>query len=165
MGRASAGNEAELMAERAGAVIDVAVVPDPLAGHLLIAAGANPIVSRVLGTREGGVTQFQMERIDGEWFGAGELWPDLVPSRLRANGQVHLVPAALLRPVDLLWVWCGSSYRHTARATYCLWQPANRREALVPLSERQMRAALASTWVATWRRTDAPLARGIRLTT
>lgn len=136
----------------------VALIDDRLTGGaLLVVGGSKPLVARVLGLRAGGVVKHDMRTVDGEYYGPGELWPDLVPVALRGNQWVMMVPAANLRPVDIVWVWFGTGHRGTERGVCYLWQPQNRKQAMVPVGRTAspcgagvgMGSTVARNW---WRR-------------
>lgn len=143
----------------------IRVISDALSGAILVVAGGSPCVARVASADPSGVGRFRYQMIDGcEHFNAGMLWPDYIPSPLRRYNVALALPANVLRPVDLLWVISGSTYIGTYRDAMYLWQPANTRQALVQLTTRQVRAALASGWVHAHRFDGATShARGIRL--
>lgn len=143
----------------------VAVVRDPVEGSMLVVAGARPLVFRVVGPHLTDVSRFDVDPVHGQYFEPGTLWPEFVPLGLMIYASVHVVPARLLRHVDLLWVWSGSAFRGTSGDAHYLWQPASASDPLVRLSRTQARHALVSPWRATFdpRPADTP-GRAIRLT-
>jgi hypothetical protein len=131
----------------------------------IVAVGAAPLVYRLLDTKPGSVTQFDMEPVEAEHFSAsdGPLQADLVPLPLQIYPQAQVISEWALRPIEVLWIAAGSSRYATARVGYYLWQQALWPGGLTPLSLLDARGALASRWASSLRSGAIKGARGIIL--
>lgn len=114
---------------------------------LIVVVGANPYVWRVLGTKRGSVTGFEMESVDGERFTGGSPWPrELFPATMRLYREGLVIPADLLASVEVIHVWAGNSMYGTTCQGYWLWQSALPAP-LCGLTLLEGRAAITSPWL------------------
>lgn len=130
---------------------------------VLVVVGNTPKVWRVLDTKPGSVTGFQMEPIDGEYFEGGQRWPpELFTPKMLIYGTGLAIPGDALKPVDLLHVWCGASKFGTQCESYWLWQVAATKSMMGHMTLLDTREALRSSWLQSIR-TQRKGGRGITL--
>lgn len=138
--------------------------PLRLVHDALVVAGSLPRVWRVLGTRRGSVTEFDLDLVDGQFFEGSALWPKDLFGTLVLYRSGFLLDTDVLPAVDVLQIWCGDGLYGTRADGYWLWQRVlSGQERLSPLTLIQTRQALGSPWLRVRRAPDREASRGIML--